>query len=282
MCPVVGNNRSSEVEGVFPRCPGGTDETFIIRDVKDLLRIRQRKVVTVATFAVPAALLIVGRTANTVFKIPVPCDDGAQCAVTADSQHGRDLIQAKAILWDGIVMCSRIGVEAVEKLFRDISGVNKPFGGNVFLLSGDFRKILHIVRNGSQGAIVDRCLINSSLFLSVEVLRLSEDMRLKSSRSPGAIEQCDSDYPNFSLKVGEGEEEEDSEGRVDLPDYLKVVHAVNDLINDVFEGVETKCQDEKWLLSRAILATTNPNIEELNKTIGDTIPGVYYEFLSAD
>ncbi len=106
-------------------------------------------------------------------------------------------------------------------------------------------------------------------------------MRLKGSRSTGAIEHCDSDYPNFLLKVGEGQEE-NSKGSVDLPDYLKVVHAVNDLINEVFEGVETKYQDEKWLLSRAILATTNRNIDELNRIIGDIILGVYHEFLSAD
>ncbi len=44
----------------------------------------------VATSAVTAALLDGGHNAHSVFQIPVPCDDGAQCAVTADSEHGRD------------------------------------------------------------------------------------------------------------------------------------------------------------------------------------------------
>ena len=152
----------------------------------------------------------------------------------------------------------------MDKMLRDISGVNKQFGGKVVLLSGDLQQILPIIKNGSQGAIVDRCLINSSLFPNFEALRLSENMRLKASRSTGTIEQFDSDYPNFSLKMGEGQEEEDSEDLVDLPDYLKVVHGVNDLINDVFEGVKTKYHDKKWLLSRAILVKTNRNIDELN------------------
>ena len=153
---------------------------------------------------------------------------------------------------------------AVDEMLRDISGVNKQFGGKIVLLSGDFRQILPIIKNGSQGAIVDLCLINSSLFPHVEVLRLSENMRLEASRSTGAIEQFDSYYPNFSLKVGEGQEGDDSEDLVDLPDYLKFVHAVNDLINDVFEGVKTKYHGEKWLLFPAILVKTNRNIDELN------------------
>ena len=67
---------------------GGTGKSFTMRAVQDLLRIRKRKVVTVVTSALAVALLEGGRTTNSVFKVPVPCDDGAQCAVTAESEHG--------------------------------------------------------------------------------------------------------------------------------------------------------------------------------------------------
>ncbi len=67
---------------------GGTGKSFTMWAVQDLLRIRKRKVVTFVTSALAAALLESGRTTNSVFKVPVPCDAGAQCAVTAESEHG--------------------------------------------------------------------------------------------------------------------------------------------------------------------------------------------------
>ena len=85
----------AESKVFFLDAPGGTGKTFNMRAVQDLLLFRQREVVTVATSAL------------------------------ADSEQGRDLIQADVILWDEIDMCSRRGVKAVDKILRDIPGVNK-------------------------------------------------------------------------------------------------------------------------------------------------------------
>ena len=79
--------------------------------------------------------------------------------------------------------------------------------------------------------IVDRCLTSSPLFGDIEILRLTENMRLKVSQETHLMEHCDLDYPEFLLKVGEGRQEKDSEGRITLPNlhfpytYRRMYHA---------------------------------------------------------
>ena len=75
--------------------------------------------------------------------------------------------------------------EAVDRTFRDIMGMvdpllkNKPFGGKVFVLGGDFRQILPVVRRGRRADVVGASL-NKSLRIwpYVTVLKLHENMRV--------------------------------------------------------------------------------------------------------
>ena len=57
--------------------------------------------------------------------------------------------------------------------------MNKPFGGKIFVLGGDFRQVLPVIRLGSRCDIVQQCLKNSNLWKHVHVLRLTINMRVQ-------------------------------------------------------------------------------------------------------
>jgi len=68
--------------------------------------------------------------------------------------------------------------------FQVDNSLEKPFGGKVVILGGDFKQILHVVPNASRVEIV-LATINSSRFLKYcKILKLSQNMCL----------QCGSNY----------------------------------------------------------------------------------------
>ncbi len=85
--------------------------------------------------------------------------------------------QTKLILWDEAPMTNKLAFEAVDRTLRDLTDRNEPFGGIVFVMSGDFRQVLPVIPRGSHADIVSASIKNSYLWESVEVFRLTENMR---------------------------------------------------------------------------------------------------------
>ena len=42
-------------------------------------------------------------------------------------------------------MANRFAFEVVNRTFRDLTEIDKPFGGIIFIMGGDFRQILPVV-----------------------------------------------------------------------------------------------------------------------------------------
>ena len=53
-----------------------------------------------------------------------------------------------------------------------------PFGGKVFIASGDWRQILPVVRRGTRASIIGSCLKRSYLWNEFKVLHLTINMRV--------------------------------------------------------------------------------------------------------
>jgi len=45
---------------------------------------------------------------------------------------------ADLIIWDEAPMQNKLTFEAVDRTLQDITGINKPFGGKVIVLGGNF------------------------------------------------------------------------------------------------------------------------------------------------
>ena len=79
-------------------------------------------------------------------------------------------------------------LHAIDKLLRDLSVVDIPFGGKIFLLGGDFRQVLPVMPRGSRTTIVENCIKRSPLWPLLTIMRLTQNMRAQQLRSTGICE----------------------------------------------------------------------------------------------
>ena len=75
-------------------------------------------------------------------------------------------------------MLHKFAFEAVNRTFRDITCIDKPFGGKVFVFGGDFRQILPVIPHSSRADIVSASLTHSFLWRYLKVVKLTTNMRL--------------------------------------------------------------------------------------------------------
>ncbi|CDF32173.1 unnamed protein product [Chondrus crispus] len=250
---------------------------------RHFLRTRRKQVIAVATSAVAAVLLDGGRTAHSVFKIPIPVSAESTCSFYANSDTGRTLQQVDLIIWDEIVMCHRHCIETVDRSLRDLMQTDRPFGGKFLVLAGDFRQILPVVPGGSRGQIVSACVKASPLYRECRFLRLTENMRLAALRADPAADVEALNFPEFLLSVGEGRlQGEQRPEWISLPQSVAFEHTIRSLCLNVFQGIRDNHADPAWLTKRVILTTKNRPLEEVNEVIGNMIPGSYRTYLSAD
>ena len=66
--------------------------------------------------------------------------------------------------------------DAIDRLLRDITGLDSPFGGKIFLWGGDFRQVLPVVRHGRPSDIVENCIKSSKLWPCVSQYQFITNM----------------------------------------------------------------------------------------------------------
>ena len=49
------------------------------------------------------------------------------------------------IIWDEAPMQHKFTFQAVDRTFRDLTGIDKPFGGKIMVMGGDFRQVLPVI-----------------------------------------------------------------------------------------------------------------------------------------
>ncbi|XP_022852762.1 ATP-dependent DNA helicase PIF2-like [Olea europaea var. sylvestris] len=112
--------------------PGGTGKTFLYKVLLADVRSQNLIALTTASSGMAASLLPGGRTTH----------------LSKQSALGNLLKMSWLIIWDEAPMINRYAVEAVDKMLRDITDCNMPFGGKVMVLGGDFRQVLSVVPRG--------------------------------------------------------------------------------------------------------------------------------------
>ena len=99
--------------------------------------------------------------------------------VPPNSALGRVIHDAIGISLDEATGLHKYYLEALDRLLRDIMDEpEKPFGGKLLLMSGDWQQGLPVIPGGSRAQIVDACIRRSVLWDHVEVLELEENMRV--------------------------------------------------------------------------------------------------------
>lgn len=261
--------------------PGGTGKTFLYRALLAKVRSKGNIAIAIATSGVAASIMPGGRTAHSRFKIPLSCDDGASCSFAKQSGTAKLLRMASLILWDEATMTKRQAVEALDNSMRDIMGRrDRPFGGKTVVFGGDFRQVLPVVRRGSRGQIIDATLRSSHLWKGMRQLRLVTNMRAHN----------DTWFADYLLRVGNGTEEAGDHGNIQLPKDICVpstgeMNDIEKLIDHVFPSLDENMSDPNYMTCRAILSTTNDNVDNINLRMIDCFKGeevIYHSFDSAE
>lgn len=192
------SNRHSRV--FFLKGSAGTGKTFLYKVICAQIRSEGKVVIVASSSGLSALLIPGGRTAHSIFRIPIrDLNEFSLCKVAKDS-HRADLFrEAVAIIWDEVGAQHRHAIEAVDRSLRDIRNCERPFGGIPTILGGDFMQTLPVVPNGSRAEMTDASVQRSCIWDHVTILHLTENMRLQSSNDAGVHQ-----FAKWLADVGNG------------------------------------------------------------------------------
>ncbi|KAE9016911.1 hypothetical protein PR002_g13537 [Phytophthora rubi] len=180
-----------------------------------------------------------------------------------------------------------------------------PFGGKVFVLSGDFHQILPVVVRGTPAETIDACLKSSSLWSHFKQLHLTENMRVQSAKSESTAAELAA-FSEFLLKVGEGKHEvnrslgkdfvkiprdmliyntETDQDMDDDEDILPgaVPRGLKNIIDVMYADInKPDIATDEYFANRTILTTTNAVVQRINEAVSQRLSGDSHEYLSVD
>ncbi|XP_057739820.1 uncharacterized protein LOC130956895 [Arachis stenosperma] len=241
---------------------------------------------------IASLLLPGGKTAHSMFNIPIELTEETVCRIKKDSAKAEVVRLADLIIWDEAPMTNKLAFEALDRTLRDImvsvSDRNKdlPFGGKVVVLGGDFRQVLPVIPKGSRAEIVMASINSSVLWKYCEVCCLTKNMRLTMGLEQSTSQELRS-FSDWILQIGEGRcgTVVNDKLFVEIPSDLIIPvleNPVEDIVNAIYPNLVQNFRDPSFFQDRAILAPTVENVEEINNYIVDLLPGEEKNYLSAD
>jgi len=279
---------------------GGTGKTFLWNTIINYLRAQRKIVLTVASSGVASLLLPNGRTAHSRFRIPIDVDELSICDIKRGSKLADLIATTDLIIWDEALMTNRQCFESLDRSVRDILSEkqenlqNIPFGGKVVVLGGDPKQILPVIENGTKAQIISASIFRSYLWRHTKKIYLHENMRLKKIAINTYEYKELNDFNNWILSIGNGNAQNNSVSNedddpdyhiVEIPDDLLVKSTDNKikaLVDTTFPDFKSNYTNIEYLKSRAILATTNEIVDEINDYMLNLVPSTEKEYYSAD
>ena len=136
-------------------------------------------------------------------------------------------------------MSSRAIIDAVDRMLRDITGVDEPAGGKLLVFGGDLRQTLPVIRKGSRAEIVANTIRQSTLWESgsITCLHLTHNRRAHE----------DPEWAEWLLQLGDGAlpcEAHFHEYAVRLPQRIVADRGstVHDLLDFVFPDLVSQSE----------------------------------------
>ena len=254
---------------------GGTGKTFLYKTLVHMLHGIQIKVACVAFSGIAATLLIDGSTAHSKFQIPIPLLPESTCNISRQSQCATDLLATTVFIWDEASMISARTLNVVDRLLKDLTGSTQPFGGKFFILGGDFRQVLPVVRHASRAAIVASSLKHSPLWSFFQKHTLTINMR--------ALHDPDHHtFANWLLRIGNGTEPtEYGSDLIELPQEILIPsNGLQDLLQHVYPN--GPAETAHHLGKRCCLTPRNDECHTINELMLSKIDSPTITYLSQD
>lgn len=265
----------------FLDAPGGTGKTFLISLILATIRSQNNLALAIASSGIAATLLDGGRTAHSALKLPLNMQiiETPTCNIKKNSGMAKVLQLSKLIVWDECTMANKKSLEALHRTLQDLRGNFQPFGGALILLSGDFRQTLPVIPRSTPADEINACLKSSTLWRHVQRLTLSTNMRVQLQNDISAAR-----FAKQLLDIGNGKMTIDETTKcITLPpNFCTNTSSKEELIEKVFPNIAQNYKNHQWLSERAILAAKNSDVNDINFTIQDVIPGEFGTYNSID
>lgn len=289
----------------------GCGKTFVERALCHYVRGRSSIVLACAATGIASLLLDGGTTLHSRLKAPltVSADDpsSTRLGINMRSMEASLVREAKVLLMDEAVMFRWALIEAVDRSFREIRGIaDKPFGGVLVVMGGDFRQTLPIERHAQRAQTVEMCVsrwpawmaaLHSSVGGGVSV---NEYMLATNLRAERLAREAPTDgersrirrWARWLERLGDGElgGAEDEGGEADLSEWPELCHPVRNvagvqaMLRDVYDcpDAELGSQTADFWSQRAIVTPRHVCVDYLNELMLARLPGDEIELTSAD
>ena len=238
--------------------PGGSGKSFLYNTLRHNLLGAGKSVVTCASTGV-AAILLNGVTQHKMFGTPVPCREDSVSKIRHGTKEARDILDASLIIWDESTMAHKDNLHCMDRLLRDLTDNDIPFGGKCIVLGGDFRQCLPVVQRGTSAMQVCACIKSSRLWRHFTQLSLKDNIR---SANPA--------YSAFTLSVGENSTRGRGVNFADFPE-IPIVRTDDDLITEIY-GHEINQNTLLGMRKRVILSPTCARTMKLNEAVLSRLP----------
>ena len=170
---------------------------YLINAVASKLRSEGHIVLIVGSSALSATLYERGRTAHSLFRIPVKevrpshaialkfClpahfakdNVGVQSLIEPRTQRAELIRHASLIVWDELPMTNRAVFEAVDEVCRTITRSQAPFGAIPFVGLGDFRQVAPVVKGHGVLPVLQASVKSSPLWAKLSIFVLTHPIR---------------------------------------------------------------------------------------------------------
>ena len=244
-----------------------------------------------ASSRIASLLLPGGKTAHSVFKIPLQPDQTSVCYFDKRSERADLIRETRLIVWDEAPMMNRLAFEAVHRHLQDICDNQNAFGGKLVLFGGDFRQILPVITHGSRESIVAATIHRAIFWNDCSVLHLRINMRLQRIDEPNETVPNVEEFARWILEVGDGQVQGIAISDDGEPNWIKIPeeflirnesNGLHNLIASIYPDFDANYADWSYLRERGILAPTNDDVDEINTIMLSMLPGDVKSYLSCD
>jgi len=265
---------------IFLDAPRGTGKTFLLNLILAEIRSKNEISLAVASSKIASTLLDGGRTAHSALKLPLNVNHTKTptCNIGKNSGMAAVLKISSLIVWDECTMAYKKSLEALDRTLKDFREKDRPMGGALLLLAGDFRQTLPVIPR-STPAELNACLKASYLWRHVEKLTLSTNMRVHLLQDAAA-----QIFAKQLLDMGNGKLSIDPTTREISfpPNFCQMQSSIQNVVQKVFPDITKNFKNHDWLCERAILAPKNDDANKINNQIQLKLPGEVVKYKSID
>ena len=165
-------------------------------------------------------------------------------------------------------------IEGLNMILKDISGSDRPFGGNAIILSGDFKQTLPVIRGAHQLSQLEVCIKSSDIWNLFKNHQYFFNQNLRLVQLQNTDEHADVNlYQKLLDDIGKGLLPYNEEGYISLPEELVTSgfedeeDLQNAVIDYVYGNINEHIDSTEYLMQNAIICPHNEDVNKINEKI---------------